>query len=773
MLPGMPGTAPRERREDVGRVTPGQWAPCRPGWHAGSVARHRGRQSTLLHRLGTLTGRHPWVVVMTWLALVVAFFALALGGVTGQGLFDRLHSGDATTPGEAQDARELLTDAGGGELASDTLMVHGSPATDPVVRKDVATPLQRIHKMDGVKSVVNPLVLNGGVKNEKGAPLVVDEGGRKYGFLTVVEYDSSLDDEELAEVRRDVDVQLTEISTASQGTDSERGSLKKVLDEVVGQVETDMKVGEGLALPISFVIMVLVFGGFLAAGIPIAGAIASIGGALASLWGFSHLIDLDATVVNIVSVLGLGLCIDYGLLVVSRFREEMRGLLDGAPLGRDSRDLVIEATGRTVDRAGRTVVFSAVTVAIALSGLLFFPSVFMRAAGAAGVSVVVLCLVVAVTLVPALCTLSARRLIAGQTERDSDTGVFASLAKNVQKAPWAVVLLVLAALVAMAVPATRMEVTSSGIELLPSDNDQRDFFEDLNEDYPDLASPDVRVVTTADGGEVRSWAKEATDLPHVTTAEVTSVGTVDGKTVRSVDLRTSDGPLGDGTRDVVDDLRTDRPPFDAKIGGPAADLKDFTQSIVDNAALAIGTVVLASFVLLFLMTGSIIVPIKALLMNIVSLGASLGVLVWVFQDGHLQWLLGFESVGAVEVSIPVLVLAFGFGLSMDYEVFLLSRIVELHERGYSTNDAVRLGLQRSGKIITSAALLMIIVFSGFVLARVLAVKETGVALVLAIFIDATLVRMLLVPATMSVLGEWNWWAPRWMKRLHARFGITE
>lgn len=735
----------------------------------------RRDRPTLLHRLGTGTARHPWAVVGTWAVLVVSFFALALGGVTGQGLFDRLHSGEMTTPGEAQQARDLLADSGGSELASDTLMVSGSPATDPFVRRGVAEPIRRIHEMDGVASVINPLVLDGGVKNPRAEPLVVDEpGDSRYGFLTVVEYDSTLSEEELAKVRRDVGIQLDQVVLGSQGTSSQRGSVADLVDEVVGQVETDMKVGEGLALPISFVVMVLVFGGFLAAGIPIAGAIASIGGALASLWGFSHLIDLDATVVNIVSVLGLGLCIDYGLLVVSRFREEMRDLLDGQPLGADGRELVVEATGRTVDRAGRTVVFSAVTVAIALSGLLFFPTVFMQAAGAAGVSVVVLCLLVAVTLVPAICALSARRLLRGRTDRTSDTGVFASLAGGVQRAPWLVVALVLAALVAMALPATRMEVTSSGVELLPADNEQRTFFEDLGREYPLLASPDLQVVTTAEADEVKDWAKGgARDLPGVESAEVVTVGKLDGQTVRSVDLRTSDGPLGSGTRDLVTHLHEERPPFDAKVGGQAADLADFTGSIIETAPLAIGTVVLATFVLLFLMTGSVVVPIKALLMNIVSLGASLGVLVWVFQDGHLEGLLGYDSVGAVEVSIPVLVLAFGFGLSMDYEVFLLSRIVELHERGHSTNEAVRLGLQRSGKIITSAALLMCIVFGGFVLARVLAVKETGVALVLAIVIDATLVRMLLVPATMSVLGEWNWWAPRWMKRLHARFGITE
>lgn len=738
------------------------------------MSRHRAPRPSLLHRLGSLLGRRPRTVVLTWLALVATSFALALGGVTGQGLFDQLHSGEMTTPGEAQQARDLLVEAGGAELATDTLIVSGSPATDPFVRRAVTGAVQRIHEMDGVASVVNPLVLDGGVRDPQAAPLVVEEGGARYGFLTGVEYDSTLSDEELEQVRRDVATQLEEIVTGSQATSSHRGSVKQLIDEIVGQVASDMKVGEGLALPVSFVVMVLVFGGFLAAGIPLAGAVASIGGALASLWGFSHVIELDATVVNIVSVLGLGLCIDYGLLVVSRFREEARELLDGRPLADDSRELVVEVTARTVDRAGRTVVFSAVTVAIALAGLLFFPSVFMRAAGAAGVSVVVLCLLVAVTLIPALCALSARRLLAGGTQRPRDTGVFASLAAIVQRVPWLVVALVLAALVGMALPATRMEVTSSGVELLPTDSDQRQFFEALGRDYPELASPDVRVVTTAGADEVTAWAKGAAPgLPHVESAQVVTVGEVDGRTVRSVDLRTDDGPLGAGTREVVTQLREERPPFDAVVGGQAADLEDFTGSIADNAPLAVGTVVLATFVLLFLMTGSVVVPIKALLMNIVSLGASLGVLVWVFQDGHLEGLLAFDPVGAVEVSIPVLVLAFGFGLSMDYEVFLLSRIVELHEAGYPTNEAVRLGLQRSGRIITSAALLMVIVFSGFVLARVLAVKETGVALVLAILIDATLVRMLLVPATMSVLGEWNWWAPRWMKGLHARFGIAE
>lgn len=722
-------------------------------------------------------GRHPKKVVLAWALLSVLALALALGGVTGKGLFDDLSSGDITAPGEAEDARDLLAEAGGGDFASDTLIVEGSPATDLLVRRQVGLAVERIHEMDGVASVVNPVVADGGVRSPRVAPLVRHEGGDRYGFVTVVEYEEDLTDRELEEVQRAVSVQLGEIVTGSQATGSSRGSVQMLVDEVVEQVSTDLTVGEGIALPVTFVVMVLIFGGFLAAGIPLAGALASIAGALATLWGFAHVIDLDATVVNIVTVLGLGLCIDYGLLVVSRFREEIAATLDGAPLGRDrhSRLLVIEATGRTLDRAGRTVVFSAITVAIALSGLFFFPATFMRASGAAGVSVVLLCLAVATTLVPALCALFAHRLLRRGTERSSDTGVFSRLASVVQKAPWAVIVLVLMALVAMAVPASRMEVTSSGTELLPVGSEQRAFFAELADDYPELATPDVQIVTTAGEGEVRDWADgPATELVHVESTEVSEVGTSDdGRVVRTVDLRTDAGALGGGTRELVDDLRHERPPFDGLVGGQAAGLADFTDTLVDRAPWAIGTVVLATFVLLFLMTGSVVVPIKALLMNIVSLGASLGVLVWVFQDGHLSGLLAFDSVGAVEVSIPVLVLAFAFGLSMDYEVFLLSRVVELHEQGHDTNTAVRLGLQRSGRIITSAALLMVIVFSGFVLAQVLAVKQTGVALVVAIIIDATLVRMLLVPATMSVLGEWNWWAPRWMKALHARFGITE
>jgi RND superfamily putative drug exporter len=238
-------------------------------------------------------------------------------------------------------------------------------------------------------------------------------------------------------------------------------------------------------------------------------------------------------------------------------------------------------------------------------------------------------------------------------------------------------------------------------------------------------------------------------------------------------VRVDDGdPGGQLAKDVVRELRSERPAFETWVAGQAAGTIDYTSSVVRRAPLAIGVVVLATFALLFLMTGSLLVPLKALLMNVVSLGACLGVLVVVFQRGNFEDLMGFTSNGGIESTIPPLVLAFGFGLAMDYEVFLLARIKEQRDAGASNDVAVAEGLQRSGRIITSAALLVVIVFSGFAAGQLLVVKQTGVALVVAVLIDATLVRMLLVPATMTLLGEWNWWAPRPLRRLHERIGVA-
>ncbi len=580
--------------------------------------------------------------------------------------------------------------------------------------------------------------------------------------------------EQRVRAQDEVDQEFSTLVELLPGATGTTGGLADLIEAITGQVETDLRAGEGIALPVSFIVMVLVFGGFVAAGMPILGAIASISGALLSLLGFSYLIDLDATVVNVVTILGLGLCIDYGLLTVSRFREELRARVRGRPVEEITREEIVDAAARTVDSAGRTVVFSGLTVAISLGGLLVFEAAILQAIGSAGLSVVLVAMVVALTLVPALCVLGAKRLLRKGTEQAPETGVFSRLANWVHRRPIAVIVGVVALLTLLALPALDLRLTSSGKELLPVDNAQRQFFTALENDYPVLAGPDVQVVARAPLADVQAYAA---DLPSVGGAKirgrVSSVGdsTTDPVSVISIDAR--DGPQGDDARAMVTALQADRPDFPTYVVGQASGLKDFSESTVERAPLAFALVVLATLILLFLMTGSLVIPVKALVLNVVSLGASLGVVVWIFQDGHLQGLLDFDSVGGIESTIPMLVLAFGFGLSMDYEVFLLSRIIELHERGASNDEAVVVGLQRSGRIITSAAILVVIVFSGFVVGDLLIIKETGVGLAVAVLLDATLVRMLLVPATMTVLGDWNWWAPQRLKGLHERFGITE
>jgi RND superfamily putative drug exporter len=475
---------------------------------------------------------------------------------------------------------------------------------------------------------------------------------------------------------------------------------------------------------------------------------------------------VESIVPFLVLAFGFGLSIDYGLLTVSRFREELSTREHRVP----SPEEVAHAAERTVATAGRTVLFSALIVAIALSGLLLFEASIMRAIGVAGVSVVLVAMVVAITLVPALCVLGAKRLARKAAAPTSDTGIFSQLAVGVQRRPVAVIIAVVIVLVTLALPTLSMRLTSSGTELLPVDAQQRVFFEQLARDYPALSAPEVTVVArSSDTAAVTAWAQQFRDDPGVESVAVTPLGTTDQR----VDIRVAGPPTSDEAQELVTSIRATTAPFETLTTGQAAGQIDFLASMSARAPYAVGLVVLGTLVLLFLMTGSVIIPIKALLLNIISLGAALGVVVWIFQEGHLEGLLNFSSVGAVESIVPFLVLAFGFGLSMDYEVFLLSRIVEFHRAGYENDRAVSLGLQRTGRIITSAALLIVIVFAGFVAGDILIIKEMGVALVAAVLIDATLVRMLLVPATMTLLGRWNWWAPTPLRRLHDRFGITE
>ena len=710
--------------------------------------------------------------MLVWVVLTAAAFAVAVGGVTGESLFQRLNSGAPTAPSESTTGSAILA-AGSAGNDSLTLQVRGATLTDATAVATATTATQTLAAGPGVTSVTSPLLLPQGPANPAAAALLRGGSLSGGGFVTVAQFGKDLTGTQRAAAHDAAERQFAAIAGAFPGATSDVGGVRPLIDAITGQIEVDLRQGEGIALPLSFLVMVFVFGGFVAAGMPIIGSIVAIGGGLVSLFGFSHLIDLDASVVNVVTLLGLGLSIDYGLLTVSRYREELGAI---AAADTDHRrhtftpEDVVTATSRTVATAGRTVLFSGLTVAIALSGLMIFEAEIVRAIGAAGVSVVLVALVVDLTLLPALCALGAKRLVPRRRETGPDRGVFSALARFVQARPVSVIVVTLAALLALAWPATSMRLTSSGVELLPTSAPQRVFFEQLDADYPALQGADVTVVAEAPLATVQQWATgSVADLPGVegvTTKAVTP-------DLTSVAVRVQGKPLDPPSTAVVDALRANRPGFTTYVTGPAASQQDFVTSMVSRAPYAVGLVVLGTFVLLFLMTGSLVVPLKALILNVVSLGAALGVLVLTFQDGHLQGLISFSSVGAIEALIPFLALAFGFGLSMDYEVFLLARIAELYRQGVPNDRAVALGLQRSGRIITSAALLIIIVFAGFAAGQLLIIKEIGVALVVAVVLDATIVRMLLVPATMTLLGRWNWWAPGPLARWHARHGITE
>lgn len=756
----------------------------------------------MLERLGRWIARHAGLVVLLWVCATAAGFALATGTV-GEGLFARLASGAPTVGGEATAGRDLLN-----ERATDgpslTLLVRDAPVASAQVQAAAPTVVSAaaaIASIDGVARVDQPFPTGPETASDPTtqaarAALVAADGS---GFLVTATLDGDLDkptrDATLDTVEQRFDQLGADVAAAAPGSSAQVGGGTIVFDTITRQVEKDLVSGELIALPLSLFVMVLVFGGFLAAGMPIVGAVASIAGALVALLGFSYLLDLDASVVNVVTVLGLGLSIDYGLLIVSRYREELRDHL-AATTTRATAAARTDALAATMATAGRTVLFSGVTVAISLAGLMVFRASLLRAVGAAGVSVVAVALIVSLTLVPALLALSGRRMLRpGALTRvpglralvtrlgdvPPDEGVFSRLARRTQRRPVLVLVGVVVLLGLLAAPAVRLEVRNSGVELLPPTAPDRQFFDELTADYPAAAIPAFQVVAPTDPQALAPLAERAASLPGVravTPPRAVGAGTDGADPVSTFAvLMTTPDPGSAQARAAVETLRAERDSGTAPgavafdVTGSTAFLVDFTAALAADAPLAAAIVVLATFVLLFLLTGSLLIPLKALLMNVISLGASIGVLVWVFQDGHGEGLLGFASTGGVESIIPVLVLAMGFGLAMDYEVFLLSRIKEFRDAGVPNDEAVVRGLQKSGRIITSAALIVVLVFSGFVAGQLLVIKQTGVALAVAVAVDATIVRCLLVPATMTLLGEWNWWAPAPLRRLYERIGL--
>lgn len=693
-----------------------------------------------MSRFARFVVRRRRTVIVAWIAVLV------VTGVIGSSAFSVLSTdfGAGTTTESGRVAQQLDDLEGtGGQIA---IVADDIDVDDPAVQANLAPGLADIAALDGVLAVTDPW--------STGADALEATDGR--AALVVVTLAGDLDeDAELALALR-----VEDIAHELDAPEVLVGGNVLVSETFATASERDLLKGEAIALPIAIIVMVVLLGGLVAAGMPLLVSLGGVITTLAVLVAATALGDVSIFSVNVVNMLGIGLGIDYGLLMVNRFREE-RGL------GRDVHDAVIA----TVTSAGTTVVFSALTVAVAMSGLFVFGVPLLSAFGIAGLSVVLLSMAAAVTLLPATLAAVGGRITPSAPAPDTE-GRFYRLTRWVQRRPVVVGGATALALALLAVPFLHARFENGDARTLPRSSEVRETYLTLAERFPARGTDPVVVVagTDADDPAFQAWLAEASTLDGVVDVS-TRLGTPPGLTV--VDLVPTGTSQGEAATSIVRQIRADQPAFDIRVGGPAAELLDVKDKLSARLPLAAAVVVLATLVLLFLMTGSLIVPAKAVVMNILSLGASFGAMVWIFQQGHLSGLLGFESVGALDLWMPVLILIFAFGLSMDYEVFLLSRIKEVHDETGDNDLAVAVGLQRSGRIITSAAALIVVVFAGFATGEVLAVKQLGVGLAIAVIVDATLVRTLLVPATMKLLGERNWWAPPALRRFHDRYGLHE
>jgi len=572
-------------------------------------------------------------------------------------------------------------------------------------------------------------------------------------------------------------------------------AFKSDLDAVL---ERDMRLAELLTGPLALVVLLLVFGSLVAAAVPVGVGALSVVGGMAAVMLLSRRTEVAQYAINIVSLVGLGVAIDYSLFVVSRFRDE---LADGAD--------VATAVARTMASAGRAVLFSGLAVAIGLGGLLFYWGTYLASIGIAGSIVVGMSVVYSMTFLPALLSVLGRRIDAGRlpVRWPEGRGAWSALARWVMSRPFLVLVPLLALLLGLGSPFLRLRMASADLSALPRSAEARRGFERLRRDFPDSVATRVAVVvrfpsspvlTPERVGALHDWSQRVRRIADVTAVEsvvdfdarmsradmialhqsraaqfipALAAGIQDSVGARCIVMavRTNAAPTSDRARAIVRAIRRQRTVGDGAllVTGWTANDVDSTEYIVGRAPRAVGFVVVAMLVVLFLLLGSVLLPLKAVVMNGLSIAGSFGALVWVFQDGHLASVLGFEAA-PIEPSLPVVLFCTVFGLSMDYEVLLLTRIHEEYLRTGDNAHSVAAGLERSGRLITSAAAIMIAVFSAFAFASVVLIKAVGVGMAVAVALDATIVRVLLVPATMQLLGRLNWWAPRGLARL---FGL--
>jgi RND superfamily putative drug exporter len=720
------------------------------------------------------------VTAWRWQIMAGGLIFMVFAGFWGTGLFSRVVDGGFDDPhSESARAIQQLDDRIGRTDADVILLVTSQARTvdDPSYAADVS---RAVAAFPTAGSAGDQVITTRTYWNTKSAAFVTADRHTTYASLTLRDPGH----------RRSVSAYDSMKSVLAQrGYTAQIGGSAVVNDDISARVKADIGRAETISMPILLILLAVIFGSLVSASLPLLIGGISILGAFTALRVITLFTDVSVFAINIVTIMGLGLAIDYGLFMVGRFREELAA-------GHDP----VEATRRTVQTAGRTVLVSAVTVAVALAGLTLFPQTFLRSMGFGGMSAVLVAAVAAVAVLPAvLVTLGTRvdkfpvrrrRVKAtnhptdGSTNRPGNAadseGFWFRLAHSVMRRP--VLYLAVSAIVLVALALPFLNVRFGGIDerMLPTSSQARQVSHRLQTEFPSngsspiIADVELRASVDSSMGQqaLVGYVNAAKGLPGATNVTILATR---GTTAR-LDVNYHGESLDPQAKSLVNAIRA-LPPTPGVaavlIGGNTAQLLDRLSSVGSILPWMGLLVCLATFVLLFFAFGSILLPLKAILLNILSLGASFGVVTWIFQDGHLSGPLNFTSTGTLEATQPILVLAIVFGLSMDYEVFLLSRVREQYDLTGDNRTAVATGLQRTGGIITSAALLIIVVIAAFSASSITFIKLIGVAMATSVIIDALLVRMIVVPAAMRLLGDANWWAPRSLRGLYARFGIRE
>lgn len=723
-------------------------------------------------RLGYFTVRRRHYV------LVLSVMGLILAGILGSGVFDRLLSGGFDDPtSESTRAEEILEERFGTGAPDIVLVVTAidGDIDDPLVVVEGTRITTELASMTGTDDVVSYWSLGS-------APALASDSGDR--ALVLVRIPGDEDDPEREQVVLDI---IETYDTSRGPVRIQLAGFDAVFNQVSERIKSDLTRAEAVAVPITIILLIIVFGGVVAALLPVAVGATSVLGAFLVLFLITGYTDVSIFSINLVTAMGLGLAIDYSLFIVSRFREELAQ-------GRTVEHAIV----RTVETAGRTVAFSAITVAVSLSALLIFPLYFLRSFAYAGIGVIAVAMVTSVVTLPALLAVLGPRVNSWQVFERSEPvvgeGIWHQIATGVMRRPKTVAIAGVLLLLAAGIPFLGVEFGVPDDRVLPKDDPARIASDILRDDFSSDEASAFGIVATGSAADsaadVGAYASRVSLLSgvgrvdaltgryiggqQVAPSEAALLQTFAGDAITWFNVVPSVEPISPEAETLVAEIRDLDSGFDEiLVGGQSAALVDSKRAIFARVPLAAGLIGVVTFVLLFLMFGSLLVPLKAIVLNLLSLTATFGLMVWIFQDGNGADLLNFSPTGLTDTSTPILMFCIAFGLSMDYEVFLLSRIKEEYDRTGDNELSITVGLEKTGRLVTAAALLLSITFFAFATSGVTFIKLFGFGLGVAVLVDAFIVRATLVPALMKLAGKRNWWLPPWLRRVHDRFGISE